>query len=102
MKIIKSNWGRKTLENAEKRRFLRFINESDVKIKIKDSVFSYPMRDFSAGGFRIDYIEGFEIGQVFEVVIDFDFGQFATEAKVKWQGKEKGIGFEFVDIELFS
>lgn len=86
----------------EKRRFLRFLNESDVTIKIKDTLFSYPMRDLSAGGFRIDYVEGFELGQIVEVIIDFDFGQFATEAKVKWQGKERGVGFEFLDIELFS
>jgi len=90
------------LQTNDKRRFLRFLNESEVKIKLNDTVLSYPMEDFSAGGFRIRYVEGFEIGQIVEVVIDFDYGQFETEAKVKWQNKERGIGFEFLDIEMFS
>lgn len=94
--------GVKTLETTEKRRFLRFMNESEVKIKIGNDTFLYSMQDLSAGGFRIDYVEGFEVGQVVEVVIDFDCGQFVTQTKVKWQDKENGIGFEFVDTELFS
>jgi len=90
------------LYTNEKRRFLRFPNESEVAIKRNDTMLSYPMKDFSAGGFRINYVEGFEIGQIVEVVIDFDYGQFATEVKVIWQDEEKGIGFEFLDIEMFS
>ena len=34
------------------KKIFTFLNESDVTIKIKDTLFSYPMRDLSAGGFR--------------------------------------------------
>ncbi|HOA80123.1 MAG TPA: PilZ domain-containing protein [Defluviitaleaceae bacterium] len=90
------------METTEKRRFLRFMNESEIKIKIGDKTFVYAMQDLSAGGFRIDYVEGFSVGQIVDVIIDFDCGQFATQTKVIWQNKDKGIGFEFVDTELFS
>jgi len=93
---------RESVETTEKRRFLRFINESDIKIKIGDNTFVYAMQDLSAGGFRIDYVEGFTVGQIVDVVIDFECGQFVTQTKVIWQDKENGIGFEFVDTELFS
>jgi hypothetical protein len=90
------------VETNEKRRFLRFPNESEVKIKMNDTLSSYPMEDFSAGGFRISYVEDFEIGQIVEAEIDFDYGQFVTKAKVKWINKERGVGFEFIDLEMFS
>lgn len=86
----------------EKRRFLRFKNESEVKLKNGDSIVTYRMKDFSAGGFKIDYVEGFEVGQILDVTIDFISGKFATQAKIKWQNQENGIGFEFTDIEQFS
>jgi len=90
------------LETNEKRRFLRFVNEEEIKIKIGDDTFSYPMQDLSAGGFRIDYVKGFEIEQIVDVVIEFACGKFVTKTKVKWQDEKSGIGFEFIDTELFS
>ncbi|WP_058485296.1 PilZ domain-containing protein [Defluviitalea phaphyphila] len=87
---------------VEKRRFLRFVDESEVKIKFKDTINTYQMKNFSAGGFMIVYAEGFEIGDIVDVMIDFGYGEFATKAKVKWQKKDVGIGFEFLDTQLFS